>query len=111
MPACITLLTDWGAGSGHPAQVRGVLLSRAPGALVVDLSHEVPAFDVLAGALLLEACVRWFPIDAVHLAVVDPGVGTARRALAVADPDGRFNRGKRIAEGPGRTIGEPSGKG
>jgi S-adenosylmethionine hydrolase len=66
-----------------------VLLSRAPGALVVDLSHEVPAFDVLAGALLLEACVRWFPIDAVHLAVVDPGVGTARRALAVADPDGR----------------------
>jgi S-adenosylmethionine hydrolase len=89
LPACFTLLTDWGAGSGYAAQVRGVLLSRAPGALVVDLSHDVPAFDVLAGALLLEACARWFPPDAVHIAVVDPGVGTSRRALAVADPDGR----------------------
>jgi len=88
-PPIVTLLTDFGAGSGYPAQLKGVLLRSVPGVQLVDLSHEVPAYDVLAGALLLEACVRWFPPEAVHVAVVDPGVGTARRALAVADPGGR----------------------
>ncbi len=66
-----------------------MLLSAHPDARLVDVSHEVPHFDVLAGALLLEACVPWFPLDAVHLAVVDPGVGTTRRALCVVDPAGR----------------------
>jgi S-adenosylmethionine hydrolase len=54
----------------------------------VDLSHDVPAYDVDAGALLLEACLPWFPADAIHVAVVDPGVGTARRALCVEDGRG-----------------------
>jgi S-adenosylmethionine hydrolase len=85
----VTLLTDFGAGSGYPAQLKGVLLSALPDARIVDLSHDVPAFDVLAGALLLEACLPWFPADAIHVAVVDPGVGTARRALCVVGPDGR----------------------
>jgi S-adenosylmethionine hydrolase len=85
----VTLLTDFGAGSGYPAQVKGVLLRLVPEVRLVDVSHDVPAYDVLAGALLLEACVRWFPTGAVHFAVVDPGVGTARRALAVVDPEGR----------------------
>lgn len=89
MPALVTLTTDFGAGSGYPAQVKGVLLSGVPDARIVDLSHEVPAYDVLAGALLLEACVPWFPAEAIHLAVVDPGVGTARRALCVLARDGR----------------------
>ncbi|MFT3916759.1 MAG: SAM-dependent chlorinase/fluorinase [Anaeromyxobacteraceae bacterium] len=89
MSPIVTLLTDFGAGSGYPAQVKGVLLRLVPDVRLVDLSHEVPAYDVLAGALQLEACVRWFPPQAVHLAVVDPGVGTARRALAVVDPEGR----------------------
>ena len=84
-----TLLTDFGAGSGYPAQMKGVLLTAIPDARIVDLSHEVPAFDVLAGALLLEACVPWFPADAIHVAVVDPGVGTGRRALCVVDAEGR----------------------
>lgn len=69
--------------------MKGVVLSRFPAARLVDLSHEVPHYDVLAGALLLEACVPWFPRDAVHCAVVDPGVGTARRPLCVVDPEGR----------------------
>lgn len=85
----VTLLTDFGAGSGYPAQVKGVLLGRLPRVHLVDISHEVPPFDVLWGALLLEACVPSFPDDAVHLAVVDPGVGTKRRAIALADPAGR----------------------
>jgi S-adenosylmethionine hydrolase len=88
-PALVTLLTDYGAGSGYPAQVKGVLLAALPDARLVDVSHEVPRHDVLAGALLLEACAPWFPRGAIHLAVVDPGVGTARRALCVVDPEGR----------------------
>ena len=85
----VTLLTDFGAGSGYPAQVKGEVLRRLPDATLVDLSHEVAPFDVLGGALLLEACVPHFPGEAVHLAVVDPGVGTARRPICVVDVEGR----------------------
>ena len=85
----ITLLTDFGAGSGYPAQVKGVLLAALPEVQLVDVSHEVPSFDVLSAALLLEACAPRFPQHAVHLAVVDPGVGTTRRGLALADAAGR----------------------
>ena len=88
-PPLVTLLTDFGAGSGFPAQMKGVILTALPDAVVVDLSHEVPCYDVLAGALLLEACVPRFPSRAVHCAVVDPGVGTARRPLALVDGAGR----------------------
>jgi S-adenosyl-L-methionine hydrolase (adenosine-forming) len=84
-----TLTTDFGAGSGYPAQMKGVLLAALPDARIVDVSHDVPRHDVLAGALLLEACVPWFPRGAVHVAVVDPGVGTSRRALCAVDPEGR----------------------
>jgi S-adenosylmethionine hydrolase len=88
-PPIVTLLTDYGAGSGYPAQVKGVLLAALPEARLVDVSHDVPRHDVLSGALLLEACAPWFPRGAIHLAVVDPGVGTARRALCLVDPEGR----------------------
>ena len=86
----VTLTTDYGAGSGYPAQLKGVLLSTLPDLRIVDLSHGVPAYDLLAGALLLEAVVPTFPGHAVHLAVVDPGVGTSRRGLCVQDPCGRL---------------------
>jgi S-adenosyl-L-methionine hydrolase (adenosine-forming) len=85
----VTLTTDYGSGSGYPAQVKGVLLSAVPDLRIVDLSHGIPPFDLLAGALLLEACVPWYPPEAIHLAVVDPGVGTARRAVCVVDASGR----------------------
>jgi hypothetical protein len=85
----VTFLTDFGAGSGYPAQMKAEVLRRLPDATLVDLSHEVPPFDVLVGALLLEACVPRFPVAAVHVAVVDPGVGTARRPLCVEDGAGR----------------------
>ena len=89
MTPIVTFLTDFGAGSGYPAQMKAVVLSRLPEARLVDLSHEVPHYDLLAGALLLEACVPWFPRHAVHCAVVDPGVGTARRAICAVDAGGR----------------------
>lgn len=88
-PPLITLLTDFGAGSGYPAQLKGVVLAACPEARIVDLSHDVPQFDIMAGALLLDACARWFPAGAVHVGVVDPGVGTSRRAICVVDGDGR----------------------
>jgi S-adenosylmethionine hydrolase len=63
--------------------MKAVVLARCPQARLVDVSHEVPAFDVAAGAFLLWAGTRDFAPGCVHLAVVDPGVGTARRRLAV----------------------------
>ncbi len=89
MAPLVTLTTDFGAGSGYPAQMKAVVLRSCPEARIVDVSHEVPRFDVLAGALLLEACAPWFPPEAVHCAVVDPGVGTARLPIVVVDPAGR----------------------
>jgi hypothetical protein len=63
--------------------MKGVIATRAPGAAVVDVSHGIPAQDVLAGALVLAAAVPYFPVGTVHVAVVDPGVGSARRAICV----------------------------
>ncbi len=85
----VTLTTDYGSGSGYPGQLKGVLLSAVPDLRIVDISHGVPAYDLMAGALLLEACLPAFPLDTIHLAVVDPGVGTERRAICVVDPAGR----------------------
>ena len=70
--------------------MKGVLLARCPGAAIVDITHEVPAHDVPHGAFVLEFASRTFPPDAVHIAVVDPGVGTDRRPLVVVTPDGTF---------------------
>jgi S-adenosylmethionine hydrolase len=69
--------------------MKGVILSICPAARLVDLTHDLPPQDILAGALALEAAVPFFPPGSVHLAVVDPGVGTARRALALR-VDGRY---------------------
>lgn len=89
MGPLFTLTTDFGAASSYPAQLKAVLLSAIPDARIVDVSHDVPAFDLVSAALILEAAVPWFPRDAIHVAVVDPGVGTARRGLVVSDGEGR----------------------
>jgi len=83
MSGVITLLTDFGTADGYVAEVKGVLLSLAPGVQLVDLTHDIPPGDIRAGAYALGRAVRTFPAGTVHLAVVDPGVGTDRRALAV----------------------------
>lgn len=82
MAHLITLLTDFGAADSYVAEVRGVLLSRAPGVQLVDVAHDLPPGDVRAAAYVLGRSWPAFPAGTVHLAVVDPGVGTARRALA-----------------------------
>ncbi|HEY3117369.1 MAG TPA: SAM-dependent chlorinase/fluorinase, partial [Chloroflexota bacterium] len=83
MPSIITLTTDFGVQDSFVAAMKGVLLTRCPDAFLVDVTHEVPPGDIRNGALRLAAMAPYFPPATVHLAVVDPGVGSARRALAV----------------------------
>lgn len=79
----ITLLTDFGTSDSYVAEVKARLLTDAPDATLVDVTHAVPPGDVRAGAYILGRTWRRFPSGTVHLAVVDPGVGTARAALAI----------------------------
>lgn len=78
----ITLLTDFGVRDEYVGCLKGVILGLNPRAVLVDLSHEVPAQDIRAGAFILAATAPFFPTGTIHLAVVDPGVGTSRRPLA-----------------------------
>ena len=84
----ITLTTDFGVRDPYVAEMKGAILgiARAAGHTVqlVDVTHEVARHDVVEGALALEAAAPFFPRDTVHVAVIDPGVGTARRGIAVA---------------------------
>lgn len=89
MPRVITLLTDFGTADGYVGEMKGVLLSSAPDATLVDITHDIPPQDVEAARLTLARVWRRFPAGTVHLVVVDPGVGTDRAALAVAS-DERF---------------------
>lgn len=79
--ALLTLLTDFGTSDYYVAAVKGTVLRLAPGTQIIDVSHEIPGGDVATGAFLLSAAVPWFPEGTVHLAVVDPGVGSRRRIL------------------------------
>ncbi|MDD3580821.1 MAG: SAM-dependent chlorinase/fluorinase [Desulfobacca sp.] len=82
-PSLITLLTDFGSQDGYVGVMKGVILGINPQVTLVDLSHDLPPQDVIAAALVLQAAQPYFPPETIHLAVVDPGVGTARRALAL----------------------------
>ena len=79
----ITLTTDFGAKDWFVGTMKGVVLSINPRARIVDITHEIPPGDVRAGAFALAASYSYFPKGTVHLAVVDPGVGGPRRAIAV----------------------------
>lgn len=90
MPSIITLLTDFGTADGYVGEVKGVLASEAPAALLVDIAHDIPPHDIDFGRLTVTRYWRRFPRGTVHLAVVDPDVGMqARAAIAVAS-DGQF---------------------
>jgi S-adenosylmethionine hydrolase len=78
----ITLTTDFGTADPYVAEMKGVLLAEGPSDLrLLDLSHELPVFDVHAAALFLRAAVPRFPKGTIHLVVVDPGVGSARAPI------------------------------
>jgi len=86
----ITLLTDFGTGDSYVAEVKAVLLSRAVNATLVDISHQVAPGDTRAGQYLLSRTWKHFPAGTIHLAIVDPGVGTERRAIAAESGGHRF---------------------
>jgi S-adenosylmethionine hydrolase len=82
--ALVTLTTDFGTTDPFVGIMKGVLATRAPGVPVVDVTHGIPPQDVRAGALVLRQSAPFFPPGTIHVAVVDPGVGGARRPLCVA---------------------------
>jgi S-adenosylmethionine hydrolase len=79
----ITLTTDFGLSDSYVAAMKAVLIRRCPEARLIDVTHQIPPQDVLCGSITLERAVDGFPPDTVHLAVVDPGVGTERRMHVV----------------------------
>lgn len=83
MGAIVTLTTDFGTRDAYVAAMKGAILGIARSVRLVDVTHEIAPHDVAGGALALEAAAPYFPPGIVHVAVVDPGVGTARRGLAV----------------------------
>jgi hypothetical protein len=90
MRSIITLLTDFGTRDAFVGIMKGAMLGIAPDVHLVDLSHEVSPQDVLAGALLLRSAVPFFPLGSIHVAVVDPGVGSRRRAIVVETREALF---------------------
>ena len=79
----ITITTDFGESDPYVAVMKGVILSINSGARIVDITHQVPGGSVPEGASILKEAYSYFPSGTVHLAVIDPGVGTTRRPIAV----------------------------
>lgn len=90
MRPVIALLSDFGSADHYAGTMKGVALGICPDVSLVDITHDIPAHDVLEGALQLAAACRYFPAGTIFLAVVDPGVGSARRGIAADTGDYRF---------------------
>src|SRR3989442_11727058 len=86
----VTLLTDFGLDDAYVGAMKGAILTMHPKTTIIDLSHGVRPFAVLQGAFLLDSAWRSFPVGSVHVAVVDPGVGTDRKAIAFKAADHFF---------------------
>ena len=108
----VALLTDFGTSNHYAGAMKGVVLGICPDASLIDIAHDLPPHDILTGALELAACYRYFPHGTIFLVVVDPGVGSARRGMAVDTGEYRFvgpDNGELsvvLAEAPPRTIVE-----
>ena len=89
MARIITLLTDFGTADGYVGEMKGVILSAIPDAMIIDISHALAPQDVDAARLTLARVWRRFPRGTIHVVVIDPGVGSERLALAV-ESDGRL---------------------
>ncbi|MBL8230926.1 MAG: SAM-dependent chlorinase/fluorinase [Bryobacterales bacterium] len=86
----ITLTTDFGTQDHFVGVMKGVILSIAPNAEIIDITHEIQPQQIAEGAFTIAEAYRWFPKKTVHVAVVDPGVGTARRPILVEGGGHRF---------------------
>ena len=90
MPSTMTLLTDFGYRDGYVGVMKGVITSICPTVQLIDLSHDIPPQNIAAARFTLLNAYPYLPTGTVHLTVVDPGVGTARRAIALQTPQGYF---------------------
>lgn len=86
----VTLTTDFGLNDHFVGTMKGVILGVEPNAQIVDISHSVQAFDVLDGALTISQAYNYFPTGTVHMVIVDPGVGSARRPIIVSSERHHF---------------------
>jgi S-adenosylmethionine hydrolase len=86
----IALLTDFGTRDHYAGTMKGVVLGICPDAALVDITHDIPPHDVLAGSLELAAAYKYFPAGTIFLVIVDPGVGSSRRPLAAEAGPFRF---------------------
>ncbi|MGA6982314.1 MAG: SAM-dependent chlorinase/fluorinase [Candidatus Sulfotelmatobacter sp.] len=86
----ITLTTDFGSNDHFVGTMKGVILEIAPDAEIIDICHSVQAFDVLDGALTISQAYSYFPTRTVHVVVIDPGVGTARRPILASSDKHHF---------------------
>ncbi len=68
----VTLLSDFGLGEGYAAQMKGIILDKCPSAVIIDVSHDVERHNISMGSFILETTAPYFPIDTIHVAVVDP---------------------------------------
>jgi len=80
----ITLTTDFGLADPYVGVMKGVILGIAPDVQIVDITHQVPSYDVIETAAVLSSAYQYFPPETVHIVVVDPGVGSPRRPIAAA---------------------------
>ncbi|RLA94620.1 MAG: hypothetical protein DRG83_19515, partial [Deltaproteobacteria bacterium] len=78
----VTILTDFGVDDPYVGIMKGVMLNINPTIRLIDLTHHIPPQNVRAGAFIMAAAYSFFPEKTVHLAIVDPGVGTERRLIA-----------------------------
>ena len=86
----LAFTTDFGSSDGYVAAMKGVALGITPDLTLVDVTHDVPRHDIRHGAFVLGSVYRYFPAKTFHVAVVDPGVGTSRKAVALVTPAGSF---------------------
>jgi S-adenosyl-L-methionine hydrolase (adenosine-forming) len=83
----VTMLSDFGLRDPYVSQMKGIILDLCPDSTIVDISHMVERHNIIEGAFLLEVAVPFFPKNSIHLAVVDPGVGTARLPVVIKSRD------------------------
>src|SRR6516225_7116207 len=90
MPSIITLTSDFGFGSAYVAEMKGVILAINPAAPILDIAHNVAPQNVRQAAIILAEATTWFPAGTIHVAVIDPGVGTERRITYAEIGDQRY---------------------
>jgi hypothetical protein len=85
----ITLTTDFGLKDPFVGAMKGVILGLAPNVAIVDITHDIPSYDVIEASIILYEACRYFPAGTIHVVVVDPGVGSARRPIVLAEKETR----------------------